>query len=126
MAEKFEYKYKAITQEERQEVDSIRRQYLPQEETNDKMSRLKELDNKVKRTPLIFSLTFGIIGTLIFGLGMAFVLEWKEILIGIIVSIGGIIILSLAYPIHKLITKSMKKKYAQQIIDLSNELLNND
>lgn len=126
MAEKFEYKYRAITQEERQEVDSIRRQYLPQEETNDKMSRLKELDNKVKRTPLIFSLTFGIIGTLIFGLGMAFVLEWKEILIGIIIALCGIIILSLAYPIYKLITKSMKKKYAQQIIDLSNELLNND
>ena len=48
MSKKFEYKYTAPTMEERKEIDSIRRQYLPTDKSMTKMDRLRYLDRKVK------------------------------------------------------------------------------
>ena len=54
MGERFEYNYSAPTSEERQEIESIRNQYLPKNEVEIKLETLKKLDNKVKNIPLIF------------------------------------------------------------------------
>lgn len=125
MAEKFEYKYEAPSFKEREEINNIRRQYLPENKEMSKMDRLRYLDNKVKSIPLIWSLSFGICGTLIFGVSMTFFLEWVTYwYVGIPFGIIGIVLIIIAYPIYKSVLNKFKIKYGKEIIDLSNELLN--
>ena len=127
MSEKFEYKYSAPTIEERKEIDSIRRQYLPEDKTMTKIERLRRLDRKVKSIPQIWGLSLGIVGLLTFGLAMTFFLEWIAYwYIGIPCAIIGIILMSLAYPIYCKILIKLKAKHGQEIIELSNDLLNEE
>lgn len=120
----FKYTYSAPTEEERLEIESIKRQYEPKEKLETKLDKLRNLDKKVKIFPLILSLTFGIVGTLIFGLGLTLVLEWNRIILGIIVATLGLIPISIAYPTYSIIYRKNKEKYADEIIKLSDELLN--
>lgn len=125
MENKFEYKYSVPTVEERDEINSIRNQYLPKDEATLKIETLRKLDNKVKNTPMIFSLTLGICGILIFGLGITFFLEWTNFwYVGIPISLLGIGIMILDYPIYLKIEKRLKDKFGPKIIELSNKLLN--
>ena len=124
MANKFEYKYKAPTQEERQEINNILNDYLPKSESNNKLDYLRKLDFKVKNIPMIVGLNLGIIGTLIFGLGLTCFLEWNLIILGFIFSLLGMIVAVMAYPLYKVIYKRMKNRYSDEIIKISNELLN--
>lgn len=124
MAEKFEYKYSAPTQEERNEIDRIRRQYQPKDETITKMDRLRYLDNKVKTIPMTISLSIGIIGTLIFGLGLTFILEWNNIPLGVVLMVIGAAIMAIAYLSYSMSSKKLKSKYSKEILALSEELLN--
>ena len=124
MGERFEYNYSAPTSEERQEIESIRNQYLPKNEVEIKLETLKKLDNKVKNIPLVFGLTFGIVGTLMFGLGMTFFLEWSEYFyFGIPFSLFGLIMVSVTYYLYIKISNNLKDKYGKEIIKISNELL---
>lgn len=120
----FKYTYSAPTEEERLEIESIKRQYEPKEKSQTKLDKLRNLDKKVKIFPLILSLTFGIVGTLVFGLGLTLVLEWNRIILGIIVATLGLIPISIAYPTYSIIYRKNKEKYADEIIKLSDELLN--
>ena len=86
---------------------------------------LRYLDKKVKNIPQIVSLTLGIVGILTFGLSMTFFLEWTNYwYIGIPCAIVGIAIMSTAYLAYSKILQKLKKKYGEEIIALSNELLN--
>ena len=120
MAEKFEYKYNAPTQEERKEIDNILKDYLPEDSKESKINKLRTLDFKVKNYPIIYGLSLGIIGTLVFGTGLTCILEWSLILLGIIVCVIGLFVAVIAYPIYK----KLKNKYSEEIIQLSKELLN--
>ena len=73
MNNQFNFKYTAPSQEERKEIDSIRRQYLPEEQAESKIERLRRLDSLVKNTAIIWSLVLGVMGTLIFGLGLTMI-----------------------------------------------------
>jgi len=123
----FEYKYVAPTNEERKEIENIKNSYLTQSSfTDSKLNKLRKLDGKVKNIPVIISLVLGIVGTLIFGLGMSMALEWNLTLWGIIVSAVGFVPTICAYPAYKFWSKNLKKKYSAEIINLSNELLNDE
>ena len=89
MSNQFHFKYTAPTEEERKEIDSIRRQYAPQEQTETKMQRLRRLDALVKNTAVVWSLCLGVIGCLIFGLGLTMILEWNVLLWGIALMLVG-------------------------------------
>ena len=124
MNNQFNFKYTAPTEEERKEIDSIRRQYSPQEKTETKLERLRRLDGLVKNTAIIWSLVLGVVGTLVFGLGLTMILEWNILLWGIVVMATGSIPMALAYPVYKWILKKYKNRYGDEILRLSNELLN--
>lgn len=124
MSERFNFKYTAPTEAERKEIDSIRRQYSPQEQTESKMERLRRLDSLVKNTAIIWSLVFGVLGTLIFGLGLTMILEWSIWLWGIVLMVIGSVPMAIAYPIYKLLLKKYKNRYGEEILRLSEELLN--
>ena len=126
----FTYKYSA---KEQAELKRIREKYTVPTEEEDKMDRLRRLDASVTNTAKSVALVFGIIGTLILGLGMSICMtDLAEILglhsdlamvIGIIIGVVGGIIASLAYPIYNGIVKAKRKKLAPEIIRLTDELM---
>ena len=125
--EQFNYTYKAPTEEERKEIAGIRRQYeKTPEKSESKLERLRSLDARVKNSAFIFSLTFGVIGCLVFGTGLALALEWGRLFWGIAVGIIGCLPMLLAYPAYKFLLNRNKKKYGAEILKLSEELLNEE
>ncbi len=121
---KFEFNYSAPSEQERKEIESIRRQYTTVTETkDDKLFRLRKLNSYVNNSATIIGLVFGVIGLLIFGLGMTMVLEWSLVLWGVIVGAVGVIPMVIAYPVYKAVYKKNKLKYGEEILALSNELL---
>jgi len=123
MSNQFNFKYTAPSQEERKEIDSIRRQYLPREEKETKLDRLRKLDALVKNTAMVIALCFGVIGSLIFGVGLTMILEWSILFWGIVVCIIGSVPTLLAYPAYKFVLTKYKKRYGDEILRLSDELL---
>lgn len=119
----FEFNYTAPTSSERKEIERIRDSYIQKENSLSKIDYLRKLDNKVRNIPTIYALVFGVIGILIFGLGFAMVLEWKIIVWGVVVSVIGLIPMIISYPIYLKISKNLKNKYSDEIIKLSNEIL---
>lgn len=120
---KFEYSYAAPTERERKEVEALKKKYAPQEETEDKMARLRELDKKVQLPPKIWALILGVVGTLIFGTGLTMILEWDLFLWGTAVAAVGLVPVALAYPVYKWLLKKRSDEYRAQILTLSEEIL---
>lgn len=115
--EKFEYTYSAKQQAE---LETIRKKYLPEEET--KMDKLRRLDKSVTRQGTIISIIIGIVGTLIMGFGMCLCLDWSQFISGIILGVLGIAILAAAYPVFNKITQKRKEKIAPEILRLTEEI----
>lgn len=117
--ETFEYRYSAKQQEE---IEAIRRKYLPKEE--DKMEQLRQMDNRVSRKGTIISIIIGVIGCLLLGIGMCCTMEWagRWFVPGIIIGVIGIVMIALAYPLYERITKKERKKIAPLILKLADEL----
>ncbi len=123
---KFEYSYSAPTESERREIEDIKKAYLPKDENSNKLKRLRTLDGRVRKSALFAALFFGISGTLVFGLGMAMILEWDIFIWGTVVGAVGCVLLVLAHPARKIVLKRLKAKYGQEILRLSEELLHED
>ena len=110
-------------------VEKIRSQYTQQENTA--LDALKALDKKVKKPANVFGYVYGSIGTVIMGAGMSLVmtdigtiLGMTETLIpGIAVGVVGMVMALTTYPIYKKILNSRKKKYAHQIMELSDRIM---
>ena len=111
-------------------AEQIANEYAPKQTT--KVKALKRLDAKVKLPTLIFAYTFGIISSLILGLGMCFAMKvigagtTLYMVIGIVIGCVGIAGVSVNYPIYKKWLNSRKNKYANDIITLAKEITNED
>ena len=117
----FRYTYSAKEQEE---VKRLREKYAPQPvAVEDKLAALRRLDEGVTQKAMAFSLTLGIIGTLIMGTGMCCVLVWSQMLIGIPVGLMGILGVVLAYPLYNRILKTERARIAPEVLRLTDELL---
>lgn len=121
---KFVYNYSAPTEDERREIEGIRKQYSGEQVKKDSLSRLRELDKRVKNPPLILSIILGVVGVLVFGTGLTMILEWSLYVWGILVMVVGIVPVSIAYPLRKKLVKRNKERYGDEILKLSGELLN--
>ena len=110
-------------------VEKIRSQYTETQHTD--LDALKALDKKVKKPANVFGYVYGSIGTVIMGAGMSLVmtdigtmLGMTETLIpGIAVGLVGMVMALTTYPIYKKILNSRKKKYAHQIMELSDRIM---
>ena len=128
--ETFKITYSAKEQEE---IKAIRKKYIAPEEKEDKMAQLRRLDAGVVQKAQIVSLVFGIIGALLLGLGMSLIMsdfskilggfEFMAMFIGVVIGVGGIVLISLAYPMHNRIIKKEREKIAPEIIRLTDELM---
>ena len=116
----FTYSYSAARNKE---VEDIRRKYIPHEES--KLERLKRLDRKVQSAGTIEGICFGIIGSLVFGIGMCFALDvfagaaWLTALFMII----GTLLMIPAYPIYRRIATKTRAELTPEILSLSEEII---
>ena len=96
-------------------------------------SRVDELVRLNRRAFLpayIFAYSFGVFGALVLGLGMCLAMQVigtgiPLMVLGIVIGLVGIALVSVNYPIFTSIVKSRKRKYAEKIIALSDEILEN-
>lgn len=112
-------------------VQKIRTEYTEKEHTQ--LDELKALDTKVKRPANIFAYIFGSIGAVIMGSGMSLVMTDIGSMIGvndamvpgIVIGIAGLVITIMNYPIYKRVLASRRKKYADQIMKISEAIMGN-
>lgn len=114
--------------ENNQEVIKIRSQYTEKEITD--MDRLRALDKKVKKPADVFAYTFGIVSALVMGTGMSLImtdvgqtLGISSVMVpGLLIGLAGMAMAICNYPIWKHILSARRKKYAGQVVALSNKI----
>ena len=123
--EAFSYTYSAAQQ---QEIESIRKKYLPKEE--DKMEQLRRLHHSATQKAQAWSIALGVIGALILGTGMSLCmtelsgfLGGTAMFIGIPEGIVGMVLVALAYPVYNHVLKKERARIAPEILRLTDELL---
>ena len=121
----FEYTYSA---ERQQEIEAIRKKYLPKEE--DKMEQLRRLHSIPTQKAQAASIAIGVVGTLILGTGMSLcmtdlgaALEHLAMGIGILVGLLGLVMVALAYPVYNIVLRKERQRIAPEILRLTDELL---
>ena len=106
-------------------AESIAKEYAPK--GNSKIMALRKLDRKAKMPATVFTYTWGIVSTLIFGIGMCLGMQVIGsgifyMVLGIVIGIIGMIGCGVNYPIYKKILENGKKKYAYEIVELAREI----
>ena len=110
-------------------VEKIRSQYTQEQHTE--LDALKALDARVKRPAKVFGFTWGTIGSVVMGAGMSLVmteigavLGLEETMVpGIAVGVAGMVMALTTWPIYQKILTSRKKKFAEQIMELSERIM---
>ena len=121
----FEYTYSA---ERQQEIEAIRKKYLPKEE--DKMEQLRRLHSIPTQKAQAASIAIGVLGILILGAGMSLcmtdlgaALGHLAMGIGILVGLSGLVMVAMAYPVYNIVLRKERQRIAPEILRLSDELL---
>ena len=117
--EGFSYIYSAPAN---QEVLNIRKEYLPQEES--KLDELKRLDHLVQNSGVTESLCAGMVGCLIFGLGLCLAMEviGQMIWLGVILGFVGAVGMLAAFPVYRKFFNKAKAQHTPRILELVDEL----
>ena len=110
-------------------VQKIRTQYTEKESTE--LDALRALDRRVKRPANVFSYVFGSISAIIMGAGMSLVMTDigttvgidNPMMPGIVIGMIGLVLAIANYPIYKNILTSRRRKYADEIIALSDKIM---
>ena len=124
--ETFNYRYSA---KENEEIQEIRKKYLPKSES--KLDEIRRLDAQVKRPVNTFAYVFGSISAIIMGCGMSLVMTdigqkigmEGTMVPGIVIGVIGMLLAIVNYPMYKKLLASRKKKYAEQILKLSETIM---
>ena len=121
----FEYTYSA---EKQQEIEAIRKKYLPKEA--DKMEQLRRLHAIPTQKAQAASIAVGTIGSLILGTGMSLcmtelgaALGVFALVLGAAVGLAGLVMVALAYPLYNRILRKERQRIAPEILRLTDELL---
>lgn len=121
----FEYTYSAA---QRQEIEHIRKKYLPKEE--DKMEQLRRLHYSASSKAKAASIAIGVVGALTLGTGMSLCMTELGLLVGeyamfvgIAVGLVGMVLVALAYPVYTRVLKKERQRIAPEILRLTDELM---
>lgn len=106
-------------------AESIAKEYAPKEES--KIVALRKLDAKAKRPATVFAYVFGVLSSLVAGLGMS--LSMQKIggtlpltVLGLVFGTVGFSAMAVNYAIYKRLLEKGKKKYAFEIVELAKEI----
>lgn len=121
----FEYTYSA---QQQQEVEAIRKKYLPKQE--DKMEQLRRLHAIPTQKAQAAAIAIGVVGALIMGTGMSLcmtqllpTLDSLRFVIGIPLGLAGIALVALAYTLYNRTLKKCREQIAPEILKLTEELM---
>lgn len=121
----FQYTYSAA---QKQEVEHIRKKYLPKEE--DKMETLRKLHHSATEKAKAASIAIGVVGSLLLGTGMSLIItEFGAFLgdlvmaLGILLVLIGMTFVALAYPVYNRVLNKERTRIAPEILRLADELL---
>lgn len=128
--ESFNYTYSAPQCEE---IKKIRMKYENGGESEDKLEKLRRLDKGATKKATSASVSVGIIGALLLGMGMSLIMTdfyvffklayTTAVAVGTGVGLCGIALVCLAYPLYNKCLKSARKKLAPEILKLTDELM---
>ena len=110
-------------------AESIANEYAPKDTS--KVIALRKLDAKAKLPATVFTYSFGIISSLVLGIGMCLAMgqigsgTTGSFVLGIVIGIIGMIGMGVNYPIYKKLLANGKKKYAFEIMELAKEISEN-
>lgn len=121
MSENFNYSYSA---ERQSEIEAIRKKYLPREEQEDKLARLRKLDASVGTRAMIAAMTLGIVSTLIFGTGLCCFLLWSRWVTGALLCVVGVVGMLVAPWLYRRLLEKRRQEIAPEILRLAEELSN--
>ena len=107
-------------------AEAIANEYAPK--GTSKVVALRKLDRRAKAPANIFAYGFGLLMTLVLGVGMC--LSMKVIgngstalfVLGVIIGILGLICMGINYPLYKKLLEKGKRKYAFEIMELAREI----
>ncbi|MBQ7011425.1 MAG: hypothetical protein IJN63_06930 [Clostridia bacterium] len=110
-------------------VQKIRTQYTEKEYTP--LDELKKLDARVKRPANVFAYIFGSVAAIVMGSGMSLTMTElgstlgisHPMLYGVLIGLAGIFMAIVNYPMYKGILNSRRKKYAKEIIAISDKIM---
>ena len=110
-------------------VQKIRTQYTEKQHTE--LDALKELDAKVKRPANVFAYIYGCVSAIVMGAGMSLVMTdigatiglASAMIPGIVIGVVGMSMALSTYPIYKKMLNDRKKKYAPEILKLSEKIM---
>ncbi len=110
-------------------VQKIRTQYTEKQHTE--LDALKALDAKVKKPANVFAYIYGSLSAIVMGAGMSLVMTeigasvglTNPMVPGIIIGVVGLGMALTTYPIYKKLLSSRKKKYAGEILKLSEKIM---
>ncbi len=126
--EGFQFTYSAAQQ---QEIENIRKKYLPREVS--KMDQLRALHQSATKKAQLRAISLGTVGALILGGGMSLAMsdlgailgvdKTLSMLLGVIIGVVGMLLVALAYPVYNRSLEKERAKVAPAILQLSDELL---
>lgn len=110
-------------------VEKIRSQYTEKEHTE--LDGLKKLDSKVKKPVKIFTYLFGTVSALVMGGGMSLIMTdindavglADPLKAGMVIGVIGLAGAAVNYPVYQKWLNARRKKYASEIISLSDRVL---
>ena len=100
----------------------IRKEFTREESDID---QLKALKRKAENKAFIPSLLIGIFFALVFGTGMSLCLMGENLILGIIVGLVGLAGSAVVPSIHSMILRTAKSRIEDEIIRLSDKIINN-
>jgi len=106
-------------------AEAIAKEYAPKE--NSKIVALRKLDSRAKMPATIFAYSFGIITTLVAGLGMCLAMQvigsgTGMMVLGIVVGLAGFAGCGVNYVLYRRMLEKGKAKYAFEIVELAREI----
>lgn len=112
-------------------AEKIRSEYIEKKSTE--LDALRALDAKVKRPANLFAGIFGTISALVMGSGMSLTMTdlgqnldiTNSMTVGTVIGLIGIVMALLTYPVYKKILGNRRKKYAAEIMRLSEKVVGN-
>ena len=106
-------------------AESIAKDYAPKD--NSKLVALKKLDARAKLPATVFTYTFGILSSLVAGMGMCLSMQViggtvPLTVLGIVLGILGFIGCAVNYPLYRKKLEKGKAKYAYEIVELARQI----
>lgn len=107
------------------QAEAIAKDYAPREHS--RLAALRKLDRRARLPATIFTYTFGILSSLVAGLGMCLAMQiigsgTSMTALGIVLGLLGFAGWGINYPLYRRLLEKGKAKYAYDIMELARQI----